>query len=72
MLKGLNVGSFNSMVMTLDVKDMHYVEHPFNITKYYKDVPLMNDNFVAPDYYKKFDRDNAHTRIMSKLSLIHI
>ena len=33
-LKGLNVGSFNSMVMTLDVKDMHYVEHPFNITKY--------------------------------------
>ena len=66
-LKGLNVGSFNSMVMTLDVKDMHYVEHPFNITKYYKDVPLMNDNFVAPDYYKKFDRDNAHTRIMSKI-----
>ena len=67
LLKGLNVGSFNSMVMTLDVKDMHYVEHPFNITKYYKDVPLMNDNFVAPDYYKKFDRDNAHTRIMSKI-----
>ena len=66
-LKGLNVGSFNSMVMTLDVKDMNYVEHPFNITKYYKDVPLMNDNFVAPDYYKKFDRDNAHTRIMSKI-----
>ena len=66
-LKGLNVGSFNSMVMTLDVKDMNYVEHPFNITKYYKDVPLMNDNFVAPNYYKKFDRDNAHTRIMSKI-----
>tara|TARA_B100000212_G_scaffold27071_1_gene17935 strand:+ start:219 stop:1490 length:1272 start_codon:yes stop_codon:yes gene_type:complete len=66
-LMGLNVGSFNSMVMTLDVKDMNYVEHPFNITKYYKDVPLMNDNFVAPDYYKKFDRDNAHTRIMSKI-----
>ena len=66
-LMGLNVGSFNSMVMTLDVKDMNYVEHPFNITKYYQDVPLMNDNFVAPDYYKKFDRDNAHTRIMSKI-----
>ena len=66
-LKGLNVGSFNSMVMTLDVKDMNYVEHPFNITKYYKDVPLMNESFTAPDYYKKFDRDNAHTRIMSKI-----
>jgi hypothetical protein len=66
-LKGLNVGSFNSMVMTLDVKDMKYVEHPFNITKYYKDVPLMNPSFTPPDYYKKFDRDNAHTRIMSKV-----
>jgi len=66
-LKGLNVGSFNSMVMTLDVKDMHYVEHPFNISKYYQDVPLMNASFSAPDYYKKFDRDNAHTRIMSKI-----
>tara|TARA_X000000368_G_scaffold179945_1_gene142035 strand:+ start:8583 stop:9854 length:1272 start_codon:yes stop_codon:yes gene_type:complete len=66
-LKGLNIGSYNSMVMTLDVKDMNYVEHPFNITKYYKEVPLMNPNFVAPEYYKKFDRDNAHTRIMSKV-----
>jgi len=53
--------------MTLDVKDMHYVEHPFNISKYYQDVPLMNASFSAPDYYKKFDRDNAHTRIMSKI-----
>ena len=67
-LKGLNVGSFNSMVMTLDVKDMKYVEHPFNITKYYQEVPLMNPNFVAPEFYKKFDRDNAHTRIMSKIT----
>ena len=66
-LKGLNVGSYNSMVMTLDVKDMSYVEHPFNITKYYEDVPLMNKNFEPPEYYSKFDRDNAHTRIMSKV-----
>jgi len=66
-LKGLNVGSFNSMVMTLDVKDMNYVEHPFNITKYYQDVPLMNESFTSPEYYKNFDRDNAHTRIMSKI-----
>ena len=27
----------------------------------------MNPNFKAPEYYKKFDRDNAHTRIMSKI-----
>ena len=66
-LKGLNVGSFNSMVMTLDVKDMNYVEHPFNITKCYQDVPLMNESFTSPEYYKNFDRDNAHTRIMSKI-----
>ena len=66
-LKGLNVGSYNSMVMTLDVKDMAYVEHPFNITKYYEDVPLMNKNFEPPEYYSQFDRDNAHTRIMSKV-----
>jgi len=66
-LKGLNIGSFNSMVMTLDVKDMNYVEHPFNITKYYQDVPLMNPNYSPPEYYSKFDRDNAHTRIMSKV-----
>ena len=50
-LKGLNIGSFNSMVMTLDVKDMDYVEHPFNITKYYQDVPLMNPNYSPPEYY---------------------
>ncbi len=66
-LKGLNVGSYNSMVMTLDVKDMAYVEHPFNITKYYQDVPLMNKNFEPPEYLSKFDRVNAHTRIMSKI-----
>ena len=66
-LKGVNVGSYNSMVMTLDVKDMSYVEHPFNITKYYQDVPLMNKNFEPPEYLSKFDRDNAHTRIMSKI-----
>ena len=28
----------------------------------------MNPNFVAPEFYKKFDRDNAHTRIMSKIT----
>ena len=27
----------------------------------------MNPNFKAPEYYSKFDRDNAHTRIMSKV-----
>ena len=27
----------------------------------------MNPNFKAPEYYSKFDRENAHTRIMSKV-----
>ena len=66
-LKGMNMGSYNSRVMSLDVKDMKYEEHPFNINKYYNTIPLLNDNFKPPEYYKKFDRDNASTRIMSKI-----
>ena len=65
-LKGMNMGSYNSRVMSLDVKDMKYEEHPFNINKYYNTIPLLNDNFKHSEYYKKFDRDNASTRIMSK------
>ena len=66
-LKGMNMGSFNSRVMSLDVKDMKYEEHPFNINKYYTSVPLLNPSYSPPEYFKKFDRDNASTRIMSKI-----
>lgn len=66
-LKGMNIGSYNSRVFTLDVKDMKYVEHPFNINKYYQSVPLLNPSYSPPEYFKKFDRDNASTRIMSKI-----
>ena len=38
LLKGLNLGSYSSNVMTLDIKDMNYQEYPFNINKYYQDV----------------------------------
>ena len=31
LLKGLNLGSYSSNVMTLDLKDMKFEQHPFNI-----------------------------------------
>ena len=38
LLAGMNMGSYSSNVMTLDLK--HEIsEHPFNINKYYRDVP---------------------------------
>lgn len=66
-LRGLNMGSYANNVMTLDVKDMKYEEFPFNINKYYQDVPLMNKNYSVPEYYKKFDKSTAPTRYMSKV-----
>ena len=66
-LRGLNMGSYANNVMTLDVKDMKYEEFPFNINKYYQDVPLMNTNYSVPEYYKKFDKSTAPTRYMSKV-----
>lgn len=66
-LRGLNMGSYANNVMTLDVKDMKYEEFPFNINKYYQDVPLMNKNYAVPEYYKKFDKKTAPTRYMSKV-----
>ena len=35
-LRGLNYGSYSSKFMTFDVKDMSYIEHSFNISKYYR------------------------------------
>lgn len=66
-LRGLNMGSYASNVMTLDVKDMKYEEFPFNINKYYEDVPLMNKNYSVPEYYSKFKKGTAATRYMSKV-----
>ena len=66
-LRGLNMGSYASNVMTLDVKDMKYEDFPFNINKYYEDVPLMNKNYSVPEYYSKFKKGTAATRYMSKV-----
>jgi hypothetical protein len=66
-LKGLNLGSYCSNVMTLDLKDMKYSEFPFNINEYYKTVPKLNENTNLPLYYAAFEKDTAATRIMSKL-----
>ena len=53
--------------MTLDLKDMKFEQHPFNINKYYKDVSVMNSR-VTPEFYSGFDTNQTYTRIMSKIS----
>ena len=67
LLAGLNMGSYLSNTMTLDLRDMKYREYPFNINKYYRSVPLMNSR-ETPEFYKGFDKSNTYTRIMSKIS----
>ena len=67
LLKGLNFGSYSSNVMPLDLKDMKFEQHPFNINKYYKDVSVMNSR-VTPEFYSGFDTNQTYTRIMSKIS----
>jgi len=66
-LQGLNLGSYSSMVMTLDLKDMKYTEYPFNINKYYENVPKMNADAKLPEYFAAFEDKTAATRIMSKI-----
>tara|TARA_Y100000817_G_C16595418_1_gene428304 strand:- start:92 stop:667 length:576 start_codon:yes stop_codon:yes gene_type:complete len=67
LLKGLNLGSYSSNVMTLDLKNMEFKEYPFNINKYYQDVSVMNSR-ATPEFYKGFDNNRTYTRIMSKIS----
>ena len=67
LLQGLNLGSFSSNVMTIDLKDMKFEQHPFNINKYYQDVRVMNSR-LTPEFYKGFDTNATYTRIMSKVS----
>ena len=67
LLQGLNLGSYSSNVMTLDLKNMEFKQHPFNINKYYRDVCVMNSR-TTPEFYKGFDTNATYTRIMSKIS----
>ena len=67
LLSGLNLGSYSSNVMTLDLKDMKFEQHPFNINKYYQDVSVMNSR-ITPEFYQGFDTNATYTRIMSKVS----
>ena len=67
LLAGMNMGSYLSITMTLDLRDMKYQEYPFNINKYYRSVPLMNSR-KTPEFYKGFDKSTTYTRIMSKIS----
>ena len=66
-LKGLNIGSYSSTVMTLDMKDLKYTEYPFNINEYYQNVPKLNTDAALPAYYEGFKKGTAATRIMSKI-----
>ena len=66
-LKGLNIGSYSSTVMTLDMKDLKYTEYPFNINEYYQNVPKLNTDAALPAYYEGFKKGSAATRIMSKI-----
>ena len=66
-LKGLNIGSYSSTVMTLDMKDLKYTEYPFNINEYYQNVPKLNTDATLPAYYEGFEKGTAATRIMSKI-----
>ncbi len=65
-LKGLNIGSYASNVMTVDLYDMKFTETKFDINKYYEDVPRLNKS-PKPLYFKDFSKDTAPTRIMSKI-----
>ena len=67
LLKGLNLGSYSSNVMTIDLKDMSFIEHPFNINKYYDEVETMNSG-ETPEFYSGFDNNLTFTRIMSKVT----
>ena len=66
-LKGLNIGSYSSTVMTLDMKDLKYTEYPFNINEYYQNVSKLNTDASLPAYYEGFKKGSAATRIMSKV-----
>ena len=65
-LKGLNIGSYSSNVMTVDLFDMNYENIKFDINKYYNNVPLLNKG-KKPKYFEKFKKDTSSTRIMSKI-----
>ena len=65
-LMGMNYGAYSSTVMTLDLADMKYEEHPFNINKYYSAVPRLNQRASTPKYFENIEEKN-YSRIMSKL-----
>tara|TARA_S200000501_G_scaffold82396_1_gene74527 strand:+ start:3520 stop:4827 length:1308 start_codon:yes stop_codon:yes gene_type:complete len=66
-LMGLNIGSYNSKVMTFDMMDNGYAESDFNIHKYYSSVPKLNGDIKLPTYFDKFKKNTVPTRIMSKV-----
>lgn len=68
--RGMNLGSYNSTTMTIDLKDFSYREIPFNVNEYYNAMPKLNPASQLPKYYKLFKQETGSaqpTRIMSKV-----
>ncbi len=71
--RGLNLGSFRSTNMTIDLKDFTYREIPYDVNKYYDGMKKLNPGAKLPAFYDIF-KDNVEegtalgpTRIMSKV-----
>tara|TARA_Y200000002_G_scaffold23885_1_gene18099 strand:- start:25 stop:1281 length:1257 start_codon:yes stop_codon:yes gene_type:complete len=68
--RGLNLGSYASTTMTLDMKDFKYEEIPFFITDFYVEMKKLNPTSALPEFYRRFgsiETGGAPTRIMSKV-----
>ena len=68
--RGMNLGSYNSTTMTIDLKDFSYREIPFNVNEYYNAMPKLNPASQLPKYYELFKQETGSaqpTRIMSKV-----
>lgn len=71
--RGLNLGSYRSTNMTLDLKDFSYREIPYDVNKYYNGMKKLNPGATLPSFYDIF-KDNVEegtalgpTRIMSRI-----
>lgn len=68
--RGFNLGSYTSVMMTLDIKDFTYTELPFNVNEYYSKMEKLNPDMELPQFYSLFgetSQDSSPTRIMSSV-----
>lgn len=68
--RGFNLGSYSSVMMTLDIKDFTYTELPFNVNEYYSQMEKLNPEMELPEFYGIFgetSQNSQPTRIMSSV-----